>query len=245
MFIPIRLAIVLVILQTAIACNTAAVHSTVFTGETGLIRQKDGLKLLLANGLTDTTGGRMDLTNEQDTIGRYFKMDDSPDYICCIMDRFRKDAFEANWLLEISPAGRIVKKARFLHFNYPCCWKNAYEGFKRFGNYYGFIQCNTGSGYCASYVYLFKEITSQEEQARILLAYNFEGFESTEHLTSSIDIKNDTVTVSYQLRNEIPEALTDEIVEEKTRFEVQYRLAGKKWYAIDSSQMNWNPIADL
>jgi hypothetical protein len=141
------------------------------SGDSGFITKKIGLPFLIANELTDTAESFWDQINDGDTIAKYYRDQETQHFVYCSFDLSRKYSFTTHLIMELDEKGEILEHQRYLHGNYPCCWNKTFDGFKRYGDGYGIKICGTGSGYCASYLFLFKKIIPQDSQYSIPVYY--------------------------------------------------------------------------
>ena len=214
----------------------AKLNQLIQSKDSGYIVKKKGLDFLLSLSLTDTLNSYWNQSKDNDTIGKYYKDYASNNYFMCFVDLTKKYSFETHLLMEVKGNGEILKKERFFHGNYPCCWKNYYEGFSKYGEYFRIKTCGTGSGYCASYFYLFKEILSQESQNSIPKEY-WSSSLITQHLTSQMELKDNELTMHYKLETgELYDS--DFRVNETKTFDVKYLFKNKKWTTNEESKFN-------
>jgi len=196
--------------------------------DSGYITKSSGIGFLQAAKLTDTLNSYWSQANDHDTIGKYYRNGRSNNYFLCVIDLSKKYTFETHLLIEARPNGKILKKERFNHGNYSCCWTNYYDGFNKYGEYFGLKTCGTGSGYCASYRYLFKEITAKERQNAIPESC-WSSFGITQNLTSKMELKNDTLVMHYKLEKGELNDSSDFNVNETKIFDVKFVFKNKKW----------------
>ena len=214
--------------------------------DSGFVIKKNGLPFLLETSLTDTIDSFWNQVKDSDTIGKYYKVSQTGNYFYCSIDLTRKYSFETHLLIEIKPSGEILRFERFFHGNYPCCWDNYYEGFNTFGEYFGLKTCETGSGYCASYLYLFKEILPQDKQNSIPQTYwsSIGAGGLSQSLSSEMEFKKDNLFVYYKLEDgELDDRSNFNIQKIKT-LEVKYMFKNNTWITNDCSKfdglnLNW------
>lgn len=189
--------------------------------------------------LADTSNTSWSTITDKDTIGKYYKIRETGNYLCCVLDVGQEGEFETHLLLEIKPNGTPIKTERFLHGNYPCCWGNHYEGFNRYGDYFSLKTCGTGSGYCASYLYLFKTLKPQEAQNSIAESYwsAFSGDELVHSLTSTLEVGPDSVVMHYRLKKGILGDDSNFKIKETDIFDVAYHWNDHTWIATDSTKL--------
>lgn len=147
-----------------------------------------------------------------------------------------KYSFETHLLIELNPNGELLKVERFFHGNYPCCWNNYYDGFKKFGNCFGLMTCGTGSGHCSSYLYLFNDIFPQDQQNSILIESWFGGEgDISQSVSSEIEFKEDKLVLNYKLENGELDDDLNFIVKETKKFDVNYYFKNNRWVTNDST----------
>ncbi|RYD80371.1 MAG: hypothetical protein EOP53_08130 [Sphingobacteriales bacterium] len=139
-------------------------NQKLISGDSGFIKKADGLNLLISYKLTDTTNSFWRQIKDNDTIGKFYKIKETGNYYLCLLDVSSKNNWATHLILELNKNNEIIKTERFTHSNYHCCWKNDYEGFNKYGEYFGLKIFGTGSGYCATYLFLFKELLPQKSQ---------------------------------------------------------------------------------
>ncbi|WP_421799804.1 hypothetical protein [Haliscomenobacter sp.] len=148
---------------------SSGLHPLPLRQDSGFVTKKDGLPFLIANKLTDTVGSYWDNLQDGDTLGKYYKIKESGHFYYCSIDYSPEYTFETHLIIELNQAGKVLQSARFFHGHYHCCWDNRFEGFNRYGDFFGIKTCSTGSGFCATDLYLFKKLRQQEEQTSIPL----------------------------------------------------------------------------
>ncbi len=206
-----------------------------FKADSGYVNKKDALAFLLKNQLTDTIESFWSLHGDSESIGKYYRIKNSKDYLLCVMDLSKKYTFETHLLMKTNSKGEITDTSRFMHWNYSSCLDNKAEAFNKYGDYYGLSICQTGSGFSAHYVYFFKDFVYQEKQNPILLfLYSGMGYLS-ETITSSMKINNDIINVDYEVET-IRETYKTET--KTVKFNADYFLKNNKWETKDSSKFN-------
>jgi hypothetical protein len=205
--------------------------------DSGYITKHKGLEFLLTARLTDTLDSYWSQAKDSDTIGKYYRNALTNNYFICTIDLSKKYSFETHLLIEVKPNGNIVKKERFFHGNYPCCWNNYYDGFNKYGEYFIIKTCRTGSGYCAGYLYLFKEISSQKSQQSIPESY-WSSIGVTQNLTSKMELNNDELIMHYKLeKGELNDGLDFKVSQTKV-FDVKFVFKNKKWTPTEKNKFN-------
>ena len=217
--------------------NGTKLHQIIQLKDSGYIVKKKGLDFLVSSALTDTLNSYWNQAKDNDTIGKYYKDHASNNYFMCFVDLAKKYSFETHMLIEVNENGEIMKKERFFHGNYSCCWKNYYEGFSKRGKYFCLKTCGTGSGYCASYLYLFKEILPQESQNSIPEEY-WSSSGITQKFTSQMELGNNELTMHYKLEiGELSDSSAFRADQTRT-FDVNYFFKNKKWITKDESKFD-------
>jgi len=173
------------------------------TNDSGFVTKKEGVAFLVANFPTDTTQ-TWTIYKQTDTIGKYYRLENSDNYIMCLIYFNPKDYFETHLVIEITPNGELVKSEEFIHGHYSCCWNNAYNGFSKYGDFFGIKTCGTGSGYCSGQLYLFKNVISQNSADWIPFECESYGVYDDDfaiiYYTSNIEIKKDEFIFHYVLK---------------------------------------------
>lgn len=224
-----------------------------FTTDSGYILKPEAEKLLSqikydtdSIEYENTTLG-MDMYDIKitDTIGKFYRMDNGNHLA------FLSDIIHPYWnmfvLLEITPEGKVLQSELYSAGMHQCCWDENSLGFKKYPNgYFGTTSCGTGSGHCSSYIYLFKDFSAQGNGIVSYSWTNWCQFTAKSpiacHLSSTIDIKNDTVTMHYNLEHlkERRNGKYKTIKEEK--FDVKYIKRDSAWIALDSTKIREFPL---
>ena len=235
--------------KETIDSNTDTTTKLILTGDSGFITKDIGLEFLLSNSLTDTipNSSAWYLFKQNDTIGKYYRMENN-NYIMCLIDYGSQKEywFETHIVMEIGAKGELVKSERFFHGNYPCCWNNAYEGFSKYGNFFGIQICGTGSGFCSSDLYLFKEITPQDSISSIPFScyVMIDDVIATFHTfyTLSVELKKDVLIINYILKEGTEQSNKKkgnntykvQIIDE---FEIRYFYENEQWHTKENDKL--------
>ncbi|UUC44782.1 hypothetical protein [Flavobacterium cerinum] len=210
---------------------------SLFVADSGFVTKKEGLLFLLTKKLTDTVDSYWNHAKENDTIGKYYKIKETGHYYFCTIDLSSKYNFETHLLIEIKENGTIVDTERFYHGAYPCCWGNYYDGFQKYGHFFGIKTCATGSGYCAGYLHLFQNKLAQGEFLEIPVdlwsSLGFNGL--SQKLDSWIVAKKDTLLVHYTLEEGKLNEDSDFQVQHTQKITVTYRFENNKWITHDDT----------
>jgi hypothetical protein len=212
-----------------------------FSSDSGYVIKKDGLHFLLSVMLTDTTNSFWAQAKEIDTIGKYYRNTESGTYFVCLIDLSNKFDFETHLLLEIKVDGTVIKSVRYFHGNYSCCWNNYYEGFYKRNNYFVMTTCGTGSGYCKSEIYIFKEIVPQNTQKSISISYwSSDGEDKYSlNLSSVIEWKEDCLFVHYTLeKGKLTNNSLKFKVKKTEKFKIQYLLKNGQWEPVEVNNID-------
>ncbi len=169
------------------------------------------------------------LLKDTDTIGKYYRSPKSGNYVFCILD-YGTTSYEPHDLFEISHNGsnwKMIASEKYYHGNYPCCWGNHFEGFKKDGNMFTIKICGTGTGHCASNLYVFEKV-APEDSLNYITDYSLS--ESGVKLTSTMKINDSVIEATYFID---PGSYETEV--KKGTIAVTYVLKGRYWEAKDSS----------
>jgi hypothetical protein len=207
--------------------------------DSGYILKKNGLRFLVSVGIANTANSFWSNVKSNDTIGKYYYVKRSNSFYICLIDLSSFYPFVTHLLLEVDTMGKILKQESFLHGNNPCCWDNDFEGFNKYGDYFGLKTCGSGSGYCSSYLYLFKEIIPQDKQLQIPISYwtNMcpDGLE--ESLNSSFNLRNDSLHLDFIFKRGSYDRNSNFKVIKSSKFEMLYIFNGNKWRTNDKSKL--------
>lgn len=207
-----------------------------FSGDCGYIERCAGHNFLLAARLTDSTNFYWK-QNPTDTIGKYYFIKETGNYYVYIMDCKEEYSFETSIVAEVTAKGALVQHERYLHSNYPSCLENYADGFGKCGNSYGVKICGTGSGYGATYLLLFKNISPQDSLEHIPISYwsqkaNGDG----EDLSSSINLSADKLTIYYTLKTGDYYYTDSFNIHSIRKFAVHYNFQHNKWVTAEKSK---------
>lgn len=209
--------------------------------DSGFILKKDGLRFLVSVSMTDTADSFWSNVMDNDTVGQFYRVRHTDNFYICIVDLSKKYSFETHLLFEIEPNGTVLRSERFFHGNYSCCWNNYYEGFYRCGEFFCLKTCGTGSGYCATHVYFFKDIKPQDQQNSIVESYwsSFGDDGNSQNLSSTIEWDNKSLIMHYELVKGIFDHNNSNFEEKHIeKFDVQYILQNNIWVVTDSASYN-------
>jgi hypothetical protein len=141
--------------------------------------------------------------------------------------------------------GEINNKSffKFSHGNANCCTSEN-NNFLKFSTIYTFEGCETGSGYCGTRLYFFKNIDDYNEQNSIFIRAEVETYEGAIiNLKSKVKIKNDSVQISYTLENFIPETPhSSKVIQSKNEFIVKGFFIKDELYIPDSTEIKKNHL---
>ena len=171
---------------------------------------------------------------KNDTVGKFYK-GYKGHYFSCLD---ASDGHVGYLIVETTANGTILSKEAYGVGVHGCCWENRYSGFKKCGDYISFRTCTTGTAVCGGSISLFKTLKPQEEIGYTSESLWYEGAQEIYHdLTSTMNIKNDTVFMHYT--NVLYKEKDDrKIIENTTQFTIRYINRETKWIAIDSSEIS-------
>jgi hypothetical protein len=220
------------------------IDKNVFAKDSGYIVKKDGVSLLLKLNANDTIDLDFRKLNDNDTIGKFYKKENSENYYACLTDIINAKYYPSHFILELNANGEILKKERYINGFYLCCWKNEFEGFTKLNDFYIFKTCSTGSGFCSSEIYVFKEITSQENLNPILLNMSLGMCEPYKNkflsckLTSRIEAKPNSLVLHYKYDKGVFAKSKKFKTKMTENFDVEYVTKDNNWTALDSTKLN-------
>jgi len=141
-------------------------------------------------------------------------------------------------LLETTPDEKI-QKAMPYEGDYSCCSGNHFDAFGKLNDYFYLRTCGTGTAFCRSDLYIFKNITGQESQESVLEWYwlGYTGVENQfEQLSSTMELKKDSIFMHYKLEKGNNKE-DKQKVETTHCFDVKYVIVNGKWSATDSTEL--------
>lgn len=223
--------------------------------DSGFIHKEEAIKLLsqsnydlgyeLEPGQRDTLDLNLPNIKVTDTLGKYYRMDNG-NFLACLPDVIHPDRFSILVLLEYSPDGKVLQAEPFYGGMHFCCWDTHYDTLnKHEEGYFSINTCGTGSGHCSSYTHLFKGFA---QQGGYICSYIYTGWCVPSHkamlachLTSKMEIKNDTVTMHYTMEHlkERRNGKYKTVFSEK--FDVKYVEREQGWVALDSTKIQEFP----
>ena len=220
--------------------NKTVSEYSIFRNDSGYINKEIGLYYLQKKSLTDTLGS-WDYIKENDTIGKYYRIQETRNYYVCLMDVGGR--FTTHLILLTDSCGNILQKERFFHSHYPYCWDNYYDGFRKHENFFEIRTCATGCCFSCSELYLFKELLPQEKQTPIVLGYWLLDITDTigkwEKLNSTVkELSKNKLTVNYYLTKGLEISTDASIIHKQTdsvHFDVIYLYDNNSWTAKDSN----------
>ena len=136
-----------------------------FIDDEGFITKEEGLAFLLVNSLIDTTEKSQkgwNKINPTDTIGRYYRIENSGNYLICLP--YSLNYFQSkHYVIEVTPFGEL-QKSELYDFGGSYQWNNYYKFF--FLQNGCFLICAQGGYGAGMYyfrkLYLFKELVPQD-----------------------------------------------------------------------------------
>ncbi len=233
--------------------KTTDVYSEV-KKDSGFIQKEEAIKLLSQAKYDlgyepegrDTLDINLPDIKVTDTLGKYYRMDNG-NYLACVRDIIHPDRTSVLVLMEYSPDGNVLQAELFYGGMYFCCWDNYYDTLNKHENgYYSISTCGTGSGHCSSHIHLFKGFG---QQGNDICTYIWTGWCQPGHkamlachLTSDMEIKNDTVTMHYTMEHlkERRNGKYKTVFSEK--FDVKYVEREQGWVALDSTKIKEFPL---
>ena len=234
--------------------TTIPQNRLILVNDSGIVTKKEGLPFLLSNSLTDTIphSNSWHLFNENDTIGKYYRIENSNNYMVCLIDYgcAEESLFETHLIIEINGKGELVKSARFRHWNYSYCWNDFTSGFHKYGDFFGIEICGTGLGFCSSNLHLFKEVTPQDSIFGIPLGlwFNYDKNNTTRLSVSNMEINKDEFILHYVLvygklkYNKKSDSYYTKM-KKREIFQIRYFYENGKWNTKDTA--NYERIKPL
>jgi len=207
------------------------------TDDSGYIIKKDAYRALIKAEVCDSTFFHWEYYKDHDTIGKYFKIRSNGNFMVCL---YFNDGYQ---LFEVKPNGSIIKNELYGIAMYGCCIDNIDDAFRKYGDYFYLKTCNTGSGYCAGYFYLFKNLRPQnyENEIHESVFYVMAGFWDDEMisqiLSSTMIWDNDGFVMKFILKKGVFDDNDVFVVKKTEKFDMRYMLKNEKWNSPDSAKL--------
>lgn len=173
----------------------------------GYILKKDGFPFLIVNSLIDIENEKTikewNKINNNDKIGKYYKIDDSENYLICLP--YSLDFFKPLFLImEINPKGDLIKVEKY-NFGNAHKWNTYYKDFWKLGD--RFLILSQGGHGCGLYYYcklsVFKDLLPQDslkyffiEESKIF--HRNKKNEGIKRYSASWFIQKDEITFKYK-----------------------------------------------
>jgi hypothetical protein len=230
-------------LRTSHSVKPKLQESFDFKADSGYILKTEGLRILKISYGKDTAYAEWNEAlqtsfndyAETDTLGKYYKNASGNIFACLILPA------PAHLIAEITPNGDVIKSEAFGGGSHLCCMNRLDDAFRKKGNYFIVKTCATGSSaFCASYIYPFKHLISQEEMGGIneYTYTNWCGDENTSgELIGSIDVRGDTIMMHYTATKENFKKNGDLKNKKTEKFDVSYTQKGLEWIPSDASKL--------
>lgn len=223
-----------------------------FTADSGYILKKQAIDILtrveyesyIDNGQRDTIDFNPQNIELSDTIGKFYKLKNGK-ILACIEDIIRPDRRDTKVLIELDEKGTVLNSEGYFSGMYHCCWSNRYEGFRKHGDYFTMKTCGTGLAHCSTTIHPFKEFTPQVNGIYSDIWTGFCEFTPTTpiacHLTSNMEIHNDTITMHYTMEHLKERRNGKYKVIGKEKFDIKYIERESGWVALDSTKIRKFP----
>lgn len=215
---------------------------TIFKSDSGYVSFKDGKKYLLELNKNDTIDVLEETINENDTIGKFYKKENSTNYVLYLNDLLNTKKAPSQFILEMDSKGEIIKSERYINGFYRCCWNNEFEGFGKINDYFYLKTCGSGSAFCSAQLYIFKDVFPQDELSSITKSV-YNGlcyFEKNKTLACTLDSKIETKPNSLLFHYEYKKGVSKKgkKYKEIEKFDVEYKLINNNWEANDDTRLN-------
>jgi len=211
-------------------------NKLILTNDSGFVTKKEGVAFLLANSIIDTNNFLY--VTDNDTIGKYYRIDSSNRYIMCLLGCPEHFYPFANRIIEITSNGELVKNEIFA---FPCSNIPYNKIFSRYGDFFGIRTCYIYVGAFRSDLFLFKEITPQDSITPILFSYwHHQGRIFYKKSISNIEVKGNELIIHYLTKIDITKKQPFDKngnLRYKTprtkKFTREYFLEDKQWVSKD------------
>lgn len=208
-------------------------------GDSGTMTKKQALSFLLLTHITDTIDGYWIVGSwgDDDTIGKYFRMNERGDVLALVRVIDAKDSVETYVVVRLDASGRLKRYMR-IPYNDLWCEKVGVTNFSRIGKYYLVSTCGHGSGFSSEHRYIFDDVDTGGGSCPIFFGnyyYFCTGDPRYAQMTDAdMEIHGDSIVLLYTVQRGNKEK--EEIewqVERKAR--VAYVRVNGRWTTGDSS----------
>lgn len=210
--------------------------------DSGYVLIKDGVKILVELNKNDTIDLEFTKLNQSDTIGKYYKKVNSRNYILYLNDIINPGLAPSQFIIELDSNGNILRSERYINGFYLCCWRNKFDGFGRSNDFFYMKSCGTGSAFCSTQLYIFKEITPQDSLDPIIKSV-FNGMcESNGKkwlaciLESTFKTTDSSVIFKYVYKSGVSK--NSKKYKKIEKFDVEYHLKNNVWIPNDSTKIS-------
>ena len=235
-------------------------NKLILTNDSGFVTKKEGLAFLVANSLIDNFKDKSDIgdnVNSTDTIGKYYRMVNSRNYIICLLLKFGQTYLP--FIIEITPNGDLVKSEFLWELTFPVEYK-PYNNFFMCSDFFVFTTYGAyGFGERACYgIYLFKDILLPRDSITYISRSCLEDIPNHKYInakkhnfdnvkakcyTSSMKIKKGGLIFYYTLRegkrisNENGKYYSYEFHKIKKKLTIKYHYENGKWNTNDTNKL--------
>lgn len=215
---------------------------TILKGDSGFVSKENGIDWLLKLNKNDSVDLNFNGKKSSDTIGKFYKKPNSPNYYVYLSNIINPENYPSHYLFELNANGEILESELFLNGNYLCCVSKELDAFYKIDDYFFIKVCTTGSAFCASEVYAFKDIESKSQNPIINTIFNGmclptkNGFLACK-LSSSIEIKPNSLIFHYRYDKGSFKKSGKFKTKMSEQFDVEYVQKNKKWMALDSTKL--------
>lgn len=204
------------------------------TADSGYVSKKEILTFLASNSLTDTLNDWWKHWKVADTMGKYYKMEGSGNYLLCVLSaNTANNSVEVNKLIELSKDGKLVTSQEF--YSEGCDMNHRTQALGRVGNYFVTYSCGHGAGFSSSWIHLFSKLSDREGGGEIMKFYHATNI-PCKNISSKWYMAGDTCVVNYtNIRTKNTEDGCIPVDSQKVL--VRYYAVNGKWRAADSSRI--------
>jgi len=222
--------------------NSNISETNIFDNDSGYVSIKSGENLLLELNKNDTIDFEYKQLKQSDTIGKYYRKLNSTNYILYLNDITNKRLSPSQFIIEVDSKGKIIKSERYVNGFYLCCWNNKFDGFAKINDYFYIKSCGTGSAFCSSELYFFKEITPQDNLNPIIKSV-FNGMCETNGkkwlaclLESTFQTTENSIIFNYEYKSGVSK--NSRKYKKIEKFNVEYHLKNNVWIANDTTRIS-------
>ena len=225
-------ALIILAILFITSCGNTTLRLKLSRSGVGFLSKKECLDFLVSNTGLNKYKTYLSDFQENDTIGRYYRIDRSGHYL----------AYIQGFLLETDKNGRFIQvKQRYDNTTYCYCLENEHDKFRKIRDSFCITLCQTGLGYYACYLQLCREFP-KGDLTTIPYMVSYLSGENIQTLTGEMEFKNDVeMIMHYSIEEGI---IIDDIFKSCSirNFTVKYVYRNNSWQTDEYEKFKGTPV---